>query len=174
MVLLAGGAILLSGLRTCLSIGLDFGTLGAQPQHQPLRHLPGTTATLPRHPPVPPARLHHPSETPGSLGGCKTPTLPHLEGGDDLVAIVLGGDGIAHVAVRVNDGVALLPADDDGPLTPGGAVQLLGLPLDGDCGVGVGGDHGWDCREAGGHLCARGRARCHLWLPGPGTAPRPD
>lgn len=84
---------------------------------------------MPRHP-----------GTQGHPGPC-----PHLEGGDDLVAVVLGGDGVAHVAVGVDDGVTLLPADDDGPLAPRRAVQLLALPLDGDGGVGVRGDHGGDC-----------------------------
>ena len=68
----------------------------------------------------------------------------HLQCGDNLVAVVLGGDGVAHDSVRVNDRVPFLPADDDGPLTPRSAVELLRMALDGDGGVGVGGDHGWD------------------------------
>lgn len=64
----------------------------------------------------------------------------HLQRGDHFVAVVLGGDGIPHDAVGVDDRVPLLPADDDGPLSPRRAVELLGVALDGDGGVGVGGD----------------------------------
>lgn len=71
----------------------------------------------------------------------------HLQCGDNLVSVVLGGDGIPHDAVRIDDRVPLLPADDDGPLPPRSAVELFGVALDGDGGVGVGGDHGWDCGE---------------------------
>lgn len=74
----------------------------------------------------------------------------HLQRGDHFVAVVLGGDGIPHDAVGVDDRVPLLPADDDGPLSPRRAVELLGVALDGDGGVGVGGDHGrdWGGEEA--------------------------
>ena len=68
----------------------------------------------------------------------------YLQRGDNLIAIVLGGDGIPHDAVRVDDRVSFLPAYDDGPLASCRAVELLGVALDGDGGVGVGGDHGWD------------------------------
>lgn len=68
----------------------------------------------------------------------------HLKCGDHLITIVLGSDGIPHDAVRINDRVPLLPADYDGPLATCSAVQLLGVALDGNCGVGVGCDHSWD------------------------------
>lgn len=70
--------------------------------------------------------------------------VAHLQRGDNLVAVVLGGDGVPHDSVGVDDRVPLLPADDDGPLTPCRAVELLRVTLDGDGGVGVGSDHGWD------------------------------
>lgn len=68
----------------------------------------------------------------------------HLQRGDDLITIVFGGDGVPHDTVRVDDRVPLLPADDDGSLTPCRAVQLLRMALDGDGGVGVGSNHGRD------------------------------
>jgi len=76
----------------------------------------------------------------------------HLQCGDNFVAVVLGGDGIPHDTVRVDDRVPLLPADDDGSLSPRRAVELLCVAFDGDGGVGVGGDHGgdWGEEEAGG------------------------
>lgn len=73
----------------------------------------------------------------------------HLKRGDHFITIVLGGDGISHDSVWVDDCVPFLPADNDGPLAPRGAVQLLGMTLDGDGGVGVGGDHGWDWERGG-------------------------
>ena len=71
----------------------------------------------------------------------------YLEGGDDLVPLLVDGDGVARVPLGVDDGVAALPADDDGLLPARGAVQLLGLALPGHGGVGVAGDHGGDWRD---------------------------
>lgn len=95
----------------------------------------------------------------------------HLQCGDNLVAIVLGGDGIPHHAVWVDDRVPLLPADNDGSLTPRCTVELLRVAFDGDGGVGVRGDHGWywrgekaqeapvkEGRQAGGGACAHADA----------------
>lgn len=98
----------------------------------------------------------------------------HLQCGDNLVAIVLGGDGIPHHSIRVDDCVSLLPADNDGPLTSSSAVELLRMALDGDGGVGVGGDHGWDW---GGEKLVWGRGMCLCRGPAPtsppGRAPQP-
>lgn len=69
-------------------------------------------------------------------------TVSHLEGGDDLVTLLVDGDGVARVPLCVDDGVASLPANDDGLLTPRRAVQLFGLALLSHGGVGVAGDHG--------------------------------
>ena len=76
------------------------------------------------------------------------------ERGQHFVRLLVGagGDGVAGVAVRVDDRVAPLPADDDGPLSPGRAVQLLHVALLGHGGVGVAGDHSrdWSGGERGG------------------------
>lgn len=73
--------------------------------------------------------------------------MSNLERGDDLVTFLVDGDGVAGVPLCVDDGVAPLPADDDGLLPPRCAVQLLHLALDGHGGVGVRRDHGWNWRH---------------------------
>ena len=80
-----------------------------------------------------------------SLLGLET----HLKRGDHFIAIVHGSNGIAHDTVGINDCVPLLPADYDGPLATRSAVQLLGVALDGDRGVGVRCDHCWDWGREG-------------------------
>lgn len=67
----------------------------------------------------------------------------YLERRQHLVSLLIGtgGNGVAGVAVRVNDRVTSFPADDDGPFSPGCAVQLLHVPLLSHGGVGVTGDH---------------------------------
>lgn len=76
-------------------------------------------------------------------------TSSHLERGQHLIRFLVGtgGNGVAGVAVRVNDRVSSLPADDDGPFAPRRAVQLLHVTLLRHGGVGVTGDHGRDCAE---------------------------
>lgn len=88
-------------------------------------------------------------------------TSSHLERGQHLIRFLVGtgGNGVAGVAVRVNDRVSSLPADDDGPFPPRRAVQLLHVTLLRHGGVGVTGDHGRDCTEevcvwGGGMECA--------------------
>lgn len=58
---------------------------------------------------------------------CYTYELFYLECRQHFVRLLVGtgGDRVSGVAVRVNDRVASLPADDDGPFSPGCAVQLL-------------------------------------------------
>lgn len=72
--------------------------------------------------------------------------LPYLEGGQHLIRFLVGtgGNGVAGVAVRVNDRVSSLPADDDGPFAPRRTVELLHVTLLRHGGVGVTGNHGWD------------------------------
>lgn len=107
----------------------------------------------------------------------------HLQCGDNLVAIVLGGDGIPHHAVWVDDRVPLLPADNDGSLTPRCTVELLRVAFDGDGGVGVRGDHGWywrgekaqeapvkEGRQAGGGACAPCPSPQNTSAPGGGSS----
>lgn len=97
--------------------------------------------------------------------------VAHLQRGDNLVAVVPGSDGVPHDSVGVDDRVPLLPADDDGPLTPRRAVELLRVTLDGDGGVGMGGDHGWDWGgEEVQEAPVRGRPG---WGRGMGPAQRP-
>lgn len=73
----------------------------------------------------------------------------HLQRRDDLVTLLIGasGDGVARVAVGVNNRVTPLPTDDDRVFAPGGAVQLFILTLYSHSGVGMGGNHGWDWRD---------------------------
>lgn len=75
-----------------------------------------------------------------------TLSVSHLEGGQHLIRFLVGtgGNGVAGVAVRVNDRVSSLPADDDGPFSPRRAVELLHVTLLRHGGVGVTGDHGRD------------------------------
>lgn len=79
-------------------------------------------------------------------------TSSHLERGQHLIRFLVGtgGNGVPGVAVRVNDRVSSLPADDDGPFPPRRAVQLLHVTLLRHGGVGVTGDHGRDCTQEGG------------------------
>lgn len=65
-----------------------------------------------------------------------------LQGGDDLVPLLVDGDGITRVPLCIDDRVPSFPADDDGLLAARRAVELLGLALPGHGGVGVAGDHG--------------------------------
>lgn len=55
---------------------------------------------------------------------CTYRHVSHLQRRNDFIALFIGtgGDGVARVAVGVDDGVAPLPADDDGILAPGGTV----------------------------------------------------
>lgn len=73
-------------------------------------------------------------------------SVSHLEGGQHLIRFLVGtgGNGVAGVAVRVNDRVSSLPADDDGPFSPRRTVELLHVTLLRHGGVGVTGDHGRD------------------------------
>lgn len=73
----------------------------------------------------------------------------HLERGQHLICLLIwtGGNGVAGITVRVDDGVPSLPADDDGPFSPSGTVQLLHVTFLGHGGVGVAGDHRWDWKE---------------------------
>lgn len=73
-------------------------------------------------------------------------SVSHLEGGQHLIRFLIGagGNGVAGVAVRVNDRVSSLPADDDGPFSPRRTVELLHVTLLRHGGVGVTGDHGRD------------------------------
>ncbi len=50
--------------------------------------------------------------------------VSHLQCGDNFITFLIGigSDGVPRVAVRVNNGVTSLPADDDGVLTPGSTV----------------------------------------------------
>lgn len=75
-----------------------------------------------------------------------TLSASHLEGGQHLIRFLVGtgGNGVAGVAVRVNDRVSSLPADDDGPFSPRRTVELLHVTLLRHGGVGVTGDHGRD------------------------------
>lgn len=77
--------------------------------------------------------------------------VSHLQRGNYFIALLIGagGDGVARVAVWVDDGVAPLPADDDGILPPGGTVQFLVLTLYSHGGVRVGCYHGWNCTRRG-------------------------
>lgn len=70
----------------------------------------------------------------------------YLERGQHLICLLIWtrGNGIAGITVRVDDSVPPLPADDDGPFSPGCTVQLLHVTLLGHGGVGVTGDHRWD------------------------------
>lgn len=72
----------------------------------------------------------------------------NLKGGDDFVAFLIDGDGIAGVPLGVNDGVSPFPADDDGLLASRRAVQFLGLAFPRHGGVRVAGDHGGNWGEA--------------------------
>lgn len=69
-------------------------------------------------------------------------SVRNLKGGDDFVAFLIDGDGVAGISLCVDDGVSPLPADDDGLLASRRAVQLLGLAFPRHGGVGVAGDHG--------------------------------
>lgn len=69
----------------------------------------------------------------------------NLEGGDDFVPFLIDGDGVAGIPLGVDDGVSPLPADDDGLLSSGRAVQLLGLAFPRHGSVGVACDHGRNC-----------------------------
>lgn len=73
--------------------------------------------------------------------------MSDLECGDNLVPLLVNGDGVAGVPLGIDDSVAPLPSDDDGLLPPRCAVQLLHLALDGHGGVGVRRDHGWNWRH---------------------------
>lgn len=66
----------------------------------------------------------------------------NLQGGDDFVAFLVDGDGVAGIPLGVDDCVPPLPADDDGLLASRRAVQLLGLAFPCHRGVWVAGDHG--------------------------------
>lgn len=76
-------------------------------------------------------------------------SVSDLKGRDDFVSLLVDGDGVTGVSLGVDDGVASLPADDDGPFSPGCAVQLLHMTLLGHGSVGVTGDHRWDWKEKG-------------------------
>lgn len=73
----------------------------------------------------------------------------HLESRQHLVGLLIGTgeNGVPGVAVGVNYCVSFLPADDDGPLSPGRAVQLLQVTLLRHGGVGVTGDHSRDWKD---------------------------
>lgn len=75
-----------------------------------------------------------------------TPSMSHLERGQHLIRFLVGtgGNRVAGVAVRVNDRVSSLPADDDGPFSPRRTVELLHMTLLRHGGVGVTGDHSRD------------------------------
>lgn len=70
----------------------------------------------------------------------------YLESGQHLICLLIRtrGNGVAGITVRVDDSVPSLPADDDGPFSPGRTVKLLRVTLLGHGGVGVTGDHRWD------------------------------
>lgn len=73
-------------------------------------------------------------------------SVSHLERGQHLIRFLIGtgGNRVAGVAVRVNDRVSSLPANDDGPFSPRRTVELLHVTLLRHGGVGVTGDHSWD------------------------------
>lgn len=75
----------------------------------------------------------------------------YLECRQHLISLFIGtgGNGVSGVAIGVDDGVTPFPADDDGPFSPGCAVQLLQVTLLSHGGVGVTGDHCWDWKETG-------------------------
>lgn len=78
-------------------------------------------------------------------------SVSYLERRQHLIGLLIGtcGNGVSGVAVRVNDRVSSLPANDDGPFSPGCTVQLLHVTLLSHGGVGVTGDHRWDWKEKG-------------------------
>lgn len=80
-----------------------------------------------------------------------------LKGRDDFIPLLVDGDGVTGVPLRVDDGVSSLPTDDDGLLAPRRAVQLLGLTLPRHGGVGVAGDHGRDWGEMQAHVSVTNR-----------------
>lgn len=73
----------------------------------------------------------------------------YLERGQHLVGLLIGtgGNGVSGVAVRIDDRVASFPADDDGPFSPGCAVQLLHVTLLGHSSVRVTCDHCGNWKE---------------------------
>lgn len=75
-------------------------------------------------------------------------SVSNLKSGDDFVAFLVDGDGVARIPLSVDDGVSPLPADDDGLLASCRAVQLLGLAFPRHGGVRVAGDHGRNWGEA--------------------------
>lgn len=78
-----------------------------------------------------------------------SPGASYLERGQHLIRFLVGtsGNGVAGVAVRVNDRVSSLPADDDGPFSSCCTVQFLHVTLLRHGGVGVTGDHRRDWVE---------------------------
>lgn len=78
-------------------------------------------------------------------------SVSYLECGQHLVCLLIGtgGNGVSGVTVRINDRVASFPADDDGPFSPGCAVQLLHMTLLSHGSVGVTGDHCGDWKGKG-------------------------
>lgn len=103
-----------------------------------------------------------------------TQSAAHLERGQHLIRFLVGtgGNGVAGVAVRVNDRVSSLPADDDGPFSPRRAVQLLHVTLLRHGGVGVIGDHGRDCAEDRGVGVRQGEWIVRCWKDDAGNGGR--